>query len=196
MAFDETPTYSGPIASEDENTPNLLNSFYVQRDTYSNLPTAGNAGVLFIASDGISGSGSLEAVYRDNGSSWDLIGVIPSNDGPTARIATGTYTGDGATSQGITGLGFAPKYVEVWIQATSGVVGGSRQWVFTTDLMVDDDASGLAISITNQLTSQDTGLYVTNAIISLDSDGFTVDDNGADSHPNKGSQVYNYLAIG
>lgn len=193
MAFDETPTYSGPVAAGDEGTPNFFNALYMQRDTYSNLPTAGNAGVCFIASDGVAGGGGPEAVYRDNGSSWDFIGVLP---GSNSLVKTGTYTGDGATSQGITGVGFAPKLVMIWIQATSGVVGGSKQWVFTTDVMVDDDASGLAISFTNQGASQETGLFVINAIISCDSDGFTVDDAGADAHPNKTSQVYNYLAMG
>jgi len=35
-----------------------------------------------------------------------------------------------------------------------------------------------------------------NRINSLDSDGFTVDDAGADGHPNKDTVVYSYLALG
>jgi hypothetical protein len=36
-----------------------------------------------------------------------------------------------------------------------------------------------------------------NRIAVLDgTDKFTVDDDGADSHPNKNAQVYDYLAIG
>jgi hypothetical protein len=36
----------------------------------------------------------------------------------------------------------------------------------------------------------------TDAIISLDTDGFTVDDAGTDDHPNRLNQLYNYMAIG
>ncbi len=104
------------------------------------------------------------------------------------RIATGSYTGDGATSLAITGVGFRPKYVRIWDRHT--VTGGTMVITETTDTIIDDHASGMAVQISlAALSKQD-------AIISLDSDGFTVDDAGADDHPNKSGTVYNYLCLG
>ena len=110
-----------------------------------------------------------------------------------ARVATGTYTGDGATSQAITGVGFQPKFVRIWQRFTSD--GDEARIVETTDTMVDDNASGMAVFIAE---SAGTAIitHEIDRIISLDSDGFTVDDGGADAFPNKNGIVYNYLAIG
>jgi len=102
-----------------------------------------------------------------------------------AQIDVGTYTGDGATSQAITGVGFTPKYVRIWERETSGAVVVYE----TTTTIIDDDAQGAAVLISTLNVNS-------SAIIALGSDGFTVDDNGSDAHPNKNSQVYNYLAIG
>ena len=104
---------------------------------------------------------------------------------------TGSYTGDGATSQAITGIGFQPKYLRIWERLTSAGAGALFE---TTDTIVDDNAAGGAIEV---VTAWGNGVrFVINAIISLDSDGFSVDDAGSDSHPNKNSTVYNYLAMG
>jgi hypothetical protein len=112
-----------------------------------------------------------------------------------AQIKTGTYTGDGATSQAITGVGFAPKYVRIWARFTSENSTGA-QMVETTDTMVDDNASGYAYSVfSTTLNAANVGGY-TNRIIALGADGFTVDDAALDAHPNKNAQVYNYMAIG
>ena len=105
-------------------------------------------------------------------------------------IKTGSYTGDGVTSQGITGVGFLPKYVKIWIRVVND--GNNMISHETTPDIIDDNAAGLAVRI----TSTGTHTVQTNRIISLDADGFTVDDAGADSHPNQNSQIYNYLAIG
>ena len=40
------------------------------------------------------------------------------------------------------------------------------------------------------------GCYLDNRLISLDADGFTVDDDDSDSHPNKLGETYDYLALG
>lgn len=61
----------------------------------------------------------------------------------------------------------------------------------TTDQIVDDNASGGAIFDNNASHK-----FETNRIISLDADGFTVDDNGADQDPNANGVTYNYIAIG
>ena len=110
----------------------------------------------------------------------------------TGQIATGTYTGDGSTDQGVTGVGFQPIYVKIWNRATSD---GDIGYVFeTTDDMVDDNAAGMAMK-TNYTTSGAQDRFVTNAIITLDADGFSVDDAGSDAHPNTNGQVYTYLAM-
>ena len=107
------------------------------------------------------------------------------------EMKSSTYTGNGETSLEITGIGFTPKYLKIWVRATSD---GSAIAIFeTTAEIIDDNASGMSVMHDgdgNEHTVQ------TNTIISLNADGFTVDDNGADQHPNKSSQIYNYIAIG
>ena len=105
-----------------------------------------------------------------------------------SQIATGGYTGDGATARGITGVGFAPKYVMLTYDAAVGS-GELRGLVWTYDTI----AGGQSVTINSATESYSMATFL---IKSLDSDGFTVDDDGGDSHPNKNSQVYNYLAIG
>ncbi len=105
-----------------------------------------------------------------------------------AWIKSGTYTGDGTNSQGITGVGFQPKYVLITPRKT-GDGNSIELMVYTTTDIVDDNAAGGAVDIKN-------GQFETNMIISLDADGFTVDANGSDQHPNKNTITYNYLAIG
>jgi hypothetical protein len=109
--------------------------------------------------------------------------------GNIVQIKSGNYTGDGATSLAITGVGFAPKAVIIVNRSTSDA-GGAVVIMTWTDIM-DDNGSGGAINI-NSTAIQ----FRTNEIISLDSDGFTVDDDGADAHPNSSSVVYNYVAFG
>ena len=120
-------------------------------------------------------------------------GSTPSFIGTAVtRIKTGTYTGDGATSLAITGVGFQPLLLIITARQTSNADGA---WVgFTTDQIMDDNAAGGSISLESVWAGA--GQFRTNEIISLDTDGFTVDDDGADAHPNKNSQVYNYIALG
>ena len=127
------------------------------------------------------------AAAHAQGGADALSGQLPALDGSllTGIIATGTYTGDGATSQAITGVGFQPRFVLIsarFISAGTAVVH------FTSDTIVDDNAAGLAVQL-------GTPSIVTNAIISLDADGFTVDDAGADSHPNQNITPYNWIAL-
>ena len=76
MAFDNTPQYQGAIAAGDEGTPNLMNSPYMQRGTFSNRPAAGNLGVMFVASDGQEGGGFGEYIYFDDGTAWVEVGTL------------------------------------------------------------------------------------------------------------------------
>lgn len=113
-----------------------------------------------------------------------------TNNASYCKIHTGTYTGDGTTSQAITGVGFAVKYVKIWIRSTAS--SATRDVFETTDTIVDDNASGTAWIIANGGTS----VLIDNRIIAVGSDGFTVDDDGADEHPNKSGTVYNFLCLG
>lgn len=129
--------------------------------------------------------GSIIALRYD-GSNWGVLftNVIKS------RLATGTFSGDGSTSQGITGVGFPPKHVKTW--PSSAAATAIAVIYETTDTLVDNSANGLSLKHLN------TGGHdiVENAIISLDADGFTVDDDGIDSHPNASGQSYDYVAWG
>ncbi len=104
-----------------------------------------------------------------------------------AKIKTGTYTGNGSTSQAITGVGFQPTYVGIWeiastsgnkIEATNGMVSASKTFSHY------GAASGSYHS------------HQSDRIIAMGADGFTVDDAGSDSDPNKASRTYYYLALG
>ncbi len=113
--------------------------------------------------------------------------VSPTN--PGLNLKTGIYTGNDTISQPIIGVGFTPKYLRIWRQET---LNGVNAIVFeTTTTIIDDNINGMAINnIENKPES------VSDAIISLDSDGFTVDDGGTNNHPNASGTIYNYMAIG
>ena len=103
-------------------------------------------------------------------------------------IKSGTYTGDGTTSQAITGVGFQPTYLNcIYSAATPGMV-------WTTTHMVDNNGDGWAISEGGSGSGQKHFGYA-DRIISLDSDGFTVDDAGSNQHPNASGLTYEYLAL-
>ena len=99
---------------------------------------------------------------------------------------TGTYTGDGTESQAITGIGFLPKALFITERRTSG--GDAVDPYFVTNEIVDDNASGGVIDLGNSK-------FETDKVLSLDADGFTVDDNGSDEHPNESGTIYNYYAV-
>lgn len=108
-------------------------------------------------------------------------------------IKTGSYTGDGTTSHAITGIGFQPKYVKIWQRKT---VDANELIAYeTTPEIMDDNASGGAI-VTYEVAAGYSDSFYSNRIISLDADGFTVDDAGSDYPPNKNGEVYNYYCIG
>ncbi len=107
-------------------------------------------------------------------------------------FATGSYTGDGGVSQGITGIGFQPTWVWITQRVTTQAASEDKGILFTTDVIIDDSASFQSINFDNGSGLPEYHLGVIN---SLDADGFTVDDSATDAHPNKSSQVYNYIAV-
>ena len=102
-----------------------------------------------------------------------------------AKIKTGQYTGDGTESHAITGIGFRPKHLT--IRHRAGVGGGVH-------IYEKSDQTFGTFSI--QHISGGGHSLIDNAIISLDADGFTVDDAGADADPNKLGRLYDYVAFG
>lgn len=115
-----------------------------------------------------------------DGSIWTLVN----------KIATGSYTGDGAESLAVTGIGFTPKYVKIWQKAADNA---SISIVEATAEILDDDGAGMA-AVHAAGAAEHT--VQNNTIIAFGTDGFTVDDNGADNHPNENGTDYNYLALG
>lgn len=91
---------------------------------------------------------------------------------------TGTYTGDGAATKAITGVGFQPKYLIIFPQLAS---------------------AGLVSFKSNQDTTYAYGPsgYQQDHIISMDSNGFTVGDGtGSSNYLNVNARIYTYLALG
>lgn len=97
-------------------------------------------------------------------------------------IHTGTYTGDGTEGQGITGVGFRPKFVWIFEHPAGGAA--ETHW-----LKLDQTWGDYAFP-PNAVQS------VLSLINSLDADGFTVDDFGGDSNPNADGVTYDYIALG
>ena len=129
-----------------------------------------------------------------------LGGLTSGSD--NCRIFTGTYTGDGATSQVITcpGAGAATtiRYLRIWQRITSS---GDPVTIWESTREINDDSTdGMGVQPSYQTVDQaGTGVSwgVTNTIIALGTNGtFTVDDGGSDYHPNRNSSVYNYYALG
>jgi len=99
-----------------------------------------------------------------------------------ANFKTGTYTGDGTEGQTITGVGFRPKYVEIYsIGAENLEVKLDRDWADWSILHMDYGDDHTATQ---------------NRVNSLDTDGFTVDDANNNSVPNTSGTTYYYFAAG
>jgi hypothetical protein len=111
---------------------------------------------------------------------------------PHLKFDTGSYTGDGTTLQGITGIGFRPQYVKVWeSNGTDTVIVDIWE---TVDVILDDNVAFMSVSYGP--AGADANRVYHSGIISQDADGFSVDDAGSDRHPNTNNQVYNYMVIG
>jgi len=104
---------------------------------------------------------------------------------PIARIKTGSYTGDGKTSQAITGVGFKPKELFIVRKLTAAL---GAQWGFYANDQMTTNVSDWHLA----------GYYEgkPDAIKSLDADGFTVGVSNVAQNPNVNGQVYVYVAFG
>lgn len=103
--------------------------------------------------------------------------------GEGCRFATGTYTGDGTLSQAITRIGFTPRLVHVIPQFSADTLNRP------SCLKIDQHTADMCLA--DLFRS-----HYDNMLNSLDSDGFTVDDNATDADPNTLGQVYIYWALG
>lgn len=106
--------------------------------------------------------------------------------GNICLVKTGTYTGDDTTGQAITGVGFQPKYVTIWLHPTAEA---SDQRYEKLDQSWGDYASTHWVSV-------DSPKFFDNRFNSLDADGFTVDDDGLNYAPNANGVTYDYMALG
>lgn len=110
------------------------------------------------------------------------ISVLPD----PATIVTGTYTGNGNATQAITGLGFKPRAIVAYKQGTGNPISHYA-------IKLDRDGTN-----TNALVNVGAGLggvYTTDLIISMDTDGFTVGDGtGLGNVLNTNLVVYAYVA--
>jgi len=100
------------------------------------------------------------------------------------RIATGTYTGDGTIAKAITGVGFQSKVI--WISHLDNASGAIMGVYWKMNLHTTDYADLHNASGDNNYDDK----------ITIDVDGFTVDDNGSDTDPNKNGEVYYYICLG
>jgi len=155
---------------------------------------------------------SKTLLFLDGGATVDIIrdeDTMSSNDAnalatqqsikayvdKSCYVETGTYTGNGSTSQTINLADSSLKIKMLWTFVRSTSDNARNDIFFTTDTIVDDIATyGAALRF-----------YDGNAVIpyqqqqrirSVSTGSFVVDDRSADYHPNKNGQVYNYIAFG
>lgn len=133
-------------------------------------------------------TGGTEAGSFDSSQGLTVHGVLSVHGASvlqgSARLAQMKYllyTGDGTTSQAITGAGFQPLKVEILRTVESGT---------EVELYVGYAALGDDNCLVHQNAAGAEHKNRSDKIISLDADGFTVDDAGGDNHPNKNTKEY------
>ena len=170
------------------NGAHLLGAALHSADTLANISGKISDGTIILASQAEAEAGSENTKRMTPLRVQQLVGASTT----FAKIATGTYTGDDSTDQGISGLGFQPKLVWITLRVTTdGTSLGVKDQVWTSDVIIDDNAAGQVVRIDASSVA-----FQHNAIITLDADGFSVDDAGGNQDPNASGVVYNYWAIG
>ena len=133
--------------------------------------------------------GEILTASTMDGVTADLNTLLSEVEG-SCYIETGSYTGDGSTSNTVTLADTELIIKDLWI-VLSGSDGATVPSYFTTSDLVDDDAQGLCLRISGGGTTlQD------QMIKSLGTGSFVVDDQGTDSNPNKNGETYYYVARG
>lgn len=110
--------------------------------------------------------------------------------GAQLSASIGTYTGDGAATKAITGVGFQPRYMVLYRQ-TGGTVAA-----FIVKSNQDGSNNSLVVIAAGGGGLEHSAAYNADAIRSLDADGFTVGDcTGLTSnYTNISAAVYAYIA--
>jgi hypothetical protein len=123
-----------------------LSSGYIRADSANDL-----TGITSLDSDGF--TVLTNDTVNGNGSTYNYIAI---KDNGAGDFKVGSYTGNATDGKAITGVGFQPCYV--LIKSDSGIVGASKYAGQTNSSM------------------QFSGSDRSDLIVSLDSDGFTVND--------------------
>ena len=123
-------------------------------------PAPAYAGRIFINTQ-------LKTIQLDNGAAWE--DLIHYNN----RVKVGTFTGDGTSARGITGVGFSPTFLEV-IPLTGTNPAFAKGFNF---------AGGDSHKFSDNTTDA-------AGIKTLDADGFTVD-----ASANVNGVVYQFVAF-
>lgn len=104
---------------------------------------------------------------------------VPVEQRGTTVFATGTYTGNAAATQAITGIGFQPRYISIWRQFDTNVV--------FSGIRAPGDTATYILGVG----------YKADHIVSFDADGFTVGDGTGDANRlNLAASTYTYVAWG
>ena len=104
-------------------------------------------------------------------------------------MQTGIYTGDGQLSNPITGIGFAPKFV--LISRVNAADQTATEVDFCSDQCIPDRSTEILATGASPWARTRA-----NRIISMDADGFTVDDNNVNAHPNAVGVNYQFICFG
>ena len=100
-------------------------------------------------------------------------------------FATGTYTGDGAVTQAIIGVGFQPRFMLIYAQMQACLKA------------MKNDTDGLNADMIEPVAGMPQHRYEADQIISLDADGFTVGDGTTLANTvNINLVTYTYIAFG
>ncbi len=103
-------------------------------------------------------------------------------------LATGTYTGDGAATQAIVGVGFQPKFLIIYTQTSPFCLKALKS-----------NQDGANTEMIEPVLGVPRHAYETDQIISLNVDGFTVGDGTGDIAAanllNVNLQIYSYVAF-
>lgn len=146
--------------------------------TYTAQPTASAGDLVTAAMWNLIGTN--HAHWASMTSLGTTLGALAASSEITSSgTVTGTYTGDGGSSQAISGIGFQPKVVIVYENSSSAVLTG----VF---MKTSSDPTTWCVRISN-------GDIQDDRIRSLDSDGFTVGGTAA-NEANENTVVYTYKA--
>ena len=108
-----------------------------------------------------------------------------AHDPDFVQMATGRYHGDGTAAQAITGVGFQPRFVMIWVHATVSLDGP-----YAYGVKIDQFFGTFSFYVDGASRARP------NQIISLDVDGFTVGDDGVVRHPNYDCVDYDWICLG